>query len=156
MTHDAPPVSVYLDANFFIRLVEDAGSGRARHLDLWDAVAFGKIRAVTSWITWGETLVHPLRERDDDLVDLYDDIFAGREAPLSVVDVTPPVLRESARICAANPPLKLADAIHVATFGVEACGRFVSSDRRLAYPLGGGFLNPDSPDDVPRFLAALP
>lgn len=147
---------VYLDANFLIRLVEAEDRARTLHLDLWDAIDAERVVAVTSAITWSEVLVQPLRLQDEALVQVYGDILTGQEVPLTLIDITPAILREAAALRAANGALKLIDAIHIASAVDAGCGHLVSSDRRLGVLRHLPLLDPDSNADVPRYLSALP
>ncbi|QCK85859.1 type II toxin-antitoxin system VapC family toxin [Phreatobacter aquaticus] len=149
-------VSIYLDANFLIRLVESPHGQNVRHEQLWDMIDTGRLTAMTSWLTWSEVLVHPLRHGDDALVAVYDRIFAGETATLACHDVERPVLRQAAEFRARWPALKSPDAIHLATAALQDCGWFVTSDARLAVLPRLNYLNPDIPSDIDRFLTALP
>jgi predicted nucleic acid-binding protein len=149
-------VSIYLDANFLIRLVESPHGRNVRHEHLWDMIDTGRLTAMTSWLTWSEVLVHPLRHDDAPLVAVYDRIFAGETASLTCHDVKRPVLREAANLRARWPGLKSPDAIHLATAALHDCGWFVTSDARLAVMAEFNYLNPDIPSDIDRFLTALP
>lgn len=147
---------LYLDANFFIRLVESPHGQSIRHERLWDIIEAGRLEALTSWLSWSEALVVPLRNRDDDLVAVYDRLFAGETAPVSCRDIDKVVLREAAGLRARFPALKSPDAIHIATSIGQGCDWFVSADARLQGIKGLNCLNPDHPNDVDRFLATLP
>ncbi|WP_170181917.1 type II toxin-antitoxin system VapC family toxin [Phreatobacter stygius] len=148
--------ALYLDANFFIRLFESATANVSAHDRLWDIVEAGRVRAVTSWLTYGEVLVQPLRDDSEGLVLAYEDLFAGRMLPLACVGVSEQILRASAVLRARWPALKLPDTIHLATAEAAACAAFVSSDRKLGVLDQVSFIDPDSRHDIDRFLTALP
>lgn len=147
---------LYLDANFFIRLTESPHGANIQHERLWDIIETGRLEALTSWLSWSEVLVVPLRNGDADLVAVYDRLFAGETAPLLCRDVDRPILREAAALRARFPSLKSPDAIHIATANGHGCDWFVSADARLQGIKGLNCLNPDRPSEIGRFLAALP
>lgn len=149
-------ISIYLDANFIIRLVESHHGQNSAHERLWDMVDTGRLTARTSWLTWSEVLVHPLRNGDDALVDVYDRFFAGETAALTCHEIERPTLRRAAGLRAHHPSLKSPDAIHLATAAINDCDWFVSSDARLAVVPQLSYLNPDMPSDMQRFLTAIP
>ncbi len=96
-------ISIYLDANFIIRLVESHHGQNLAHERLWDMVDAGRLTAATSWLTWSEVLVHPLRNGDDALVDVYDRFFAGETAALACHEVERTTLRHAAGLRADYP-----------------------------------------------------
>jgi predicted nucleic acid-binding protein len=148
--------SVYLDANFFIRLFESQGDAVSAHDRLWDLIEAQRLRAVTSWLTFGEVLVLPVRDENEGVALAYEDLFAGRMVPLSPIAVSRDILLASSRLRARWPFLKLPDAIHLATAVAEGCAAFVSGDRKLAVLDGVSFIDPDTRQDLDRFLTALP
>jgi predicted nucleic acid-binding protein len=149
-------ISIYLDANFIIRLVESHHGQNVAHERLWDMVDTGRLMARTSWLTWSEVLVHPLRNGDDALVEVYDRFFAGETAALACHEVERTILRHAAGLRAHHPSLKSPDAIHLATASLNDCDWFVSSDARLAVLPRLHYLNPDVSSDMQRFLTAIP
>lgn len=147
---------LYLDTNFFIRLVESPHGQNIRHERLWDIIEAGRLEALTSWLSWSEVLVVPLRNGDDELVAVYERLFAGETAPLTCRDIDRTILRQAAGLRARFPVLKSPDAIHVATASGSGCDWFVTADSRLQGIEGLDCLNPDRPGDIDRLLAALP
>ena len=132
MKRQSGPRRAYLDANVIIRFVENEDPGLQF---LFEQATIGKWDLVTSEMTLAEVLVTPLRERDDRLSTIYDDLLSGHEE-LEIVPVSRAVLRRSAEIRALLGN-KGVDAIHIATAIEANCSAFVSSDLRLRLPNTG-------------------
>lgn len=147
---------VYLDANVLIGFTEKPERLADATIALWEAIEDGRVSGMTSWISWSEVAVFPLRDDMSDLLDLYRDIFDGIYLPIEVAGVSRDVVVRAARLRADHVGLKLPDALHVATALAFDCDAFVTSDRRLGVIPRLSILDPDSPADIPRFLAALP
>ena len=158
MTADgtAVAVPVYLDANVLIRLMERSDAAPGALDPVWERIEAGRLIAVTSWLSYAEVLVQPLRARDDGLVIGYDDLFAGQILPLTVSAVDAEVLRAAAQLRAGLPALKLTDAIHLATAAAAGCRALLSGDRKLGLAGSIDLIDPESPRDLDRFLRALP
>ncbi|CEJ15637.1 tRNA(fMet)-specific endonuclease VapC [bacterium YEK0313] len=158
MTPDGTTVAVpvYLDANVLIRLMERSEAAAGALDPVWERIEAGRLAAVTSWLSYAEVLVQPLRARDDGLVLGYDDLFAGQVLPLTVSPVTAEVLRTAAHLRARLPALKLTDAIHLATAEAAGCRALLSGDRKLGLAGNIDLIDPESPRDLDRFLRALP
>ena len=122
---------VYLDANFIIRLVESEDDNV---LSVVERASAGVLILFTRELTLAEVLVGPMRGNETGLTREYKDLFADTEL-LEVRAVDRKILTASAwlRATLAN---KLPDSIHVATALSEACGVFLSSDRRIRLPDG--------------------
>lgn len=120
---------VYLDTNFFIRLVEGASDRLDRVVDMADA---GTIELVTSELTIAELLVVPLRLGKTDLVETYEALLSG-DGFIGVLPITRDLLRRSATI-RATIGNKGMDAIHVATAASTGCSVFLSSDAGIRVP----------------------
>jgi len=124
-------VSVYLDANAIIQSIETDGAPLAM---LMSHVERGGVSLFTSELSLAEVLVRPLKEGQDQLVELYERLLAPQER-LSVLPISRAILRSSAEIRAMLGN-KGPDAIHVATARATSCTLFVSSDTRLRLPDG--------------------
>ena len=128
---------VYLDANIFIYVVER----RVAVADLLTTLLLGEnARAlqplVTSDLTLAETLVHPLRFQNEELIGIYSN-WALTNHRLEVGPITREVLYYAATLRAHYRHLKLPDAIHLSTAFGFGCTHFLSDDDRLegAYEL---------------------
>ena len=150
------PGALYLDANVLIRLMEQTRPEAAAIMPLWERIDAGRLAAVTSWLSYAEVLVQPLRAGEDGMVIGYDDLFAGRVLPLTVSAVTPDILRAAATLRARLPALKLTDAIHLATAQAAGCRAILSGDRKLGLAGTIRLVDPDAAGDLDRFLRALP
>lgn len=125
-------VRLYWDANVFIRLVEgnDPVSDQLGRL-LAYALVEGHVSIHSSALTLAETLVHPLRKNDRELLDTYRDFF-DPNGSLEIAEVDRSILEEAAKIRSQLEALKLPDAIHIATARKLDCTHFVTGDKRLA------------------------
>jgi predicted nucleic acid-binding protein len=128
---DAP---VYLDANVFIYGVEAFPAYEGAVTAVFQAIREGTIHAVTSELAIAEVLVLPLRERRLDLVATYDRLLRPRQS-FEISAVTRSILRDSAQL-RAELGGKLPDAIHAATAVTQACGHFLTADRKVNLPVG--------------------
>ena len=123
-------MKVYLDANFFILLVEGPPS---RLRDFLMSCLVRDIVLVTSELTLLETLAGAGKSGDDRLAALYEAILAPGDDMIDVRPIDRTVLRRAA-IGRSEPGNKTPDAIHVATAMDAGCDVFVSSDRKLRVP----------------------
>ena len=121
--------TVYLDANVFIYVVEEVPLFLGVLGPLFDAVASGQVRAVTSEVTLAEVLVHPVREADAEREAAFVRSVRTRGG-LTVVPVTRAVLVEAAQLRAATR-MKLPDAIHAATARLSGCTVLLTNDARI-------------------------
>jgi predicted nucleic acid-binding protein len=121
-----PAGKVYIDSNCLIYSVE-------KHLvyapilrSLWQAAQMGNITILSSELVLAETLVGPLRYGDAALANLYEQAFL--QPGLTLLPITPHVLREVARIRAVVPAIRTPDAIHAATALLDGCVLFLTND----------------------------
>lgn len=120
---------VYVDAPILIYSVE-------RHPDylhvlrqFWLSVATTAVQAVTSELSLLETTVLPRRTGDSALVAAYEAMLARPELEVRPIDSD--VLREAARLRAAEPALRTPDAIHGATARLGGCSTLFTNDVAL-------------------------
>lgn len=123
-------MKVYLDANFFILLVEGPPS---RLRDFLMSCLGRDVVLVTSELTLLETLAGARKSGDDRLAALYEAILTPGDDMIVVRPIDRSVLRRAA-IGRSEPGNKTPDAIHVATAMDAGCDVFVSSDRKLRVP----------------------
>lgn len=124
--------SVYLDTNVFIYFVEGHARLGAPLRDLFDHIATGRIRAVTSELTLAEVLVKPISERRETVATTYRELLKEGSA-IEVEPIARAILERSAEI-RAHHTLRAFDAIHVATAVEKRCDLVISEDARLKAP----------------------
>ncbi len=117
---------VFWDTNLFIYLWEEGpwsedlrqvrGLMRERHAE-W----------VTSALTVGEIVVHPLRKKDAAQAERYRDAFRSIE----VVSFDEAAAFRFAAIRAGHPRVRPPDAIQLACAAASGCDWFLTHDRRL-------------------------
>ena len=125
---------VYLDANIFIYALE----GHARYApllsDLFRAIDRGEVQAVTSELTLAEVLVKPFADASVERQAIFQRALRTTGSR-TVAPIDRAVLIEAARL-RATTPLRLPDAIHVATARLSGCRTFISNDQRLRTSTG--------------------
>ncbi len=122
---------LYLDANIIIHLVEHNDDLAKAFVRLFTAQARGRPFLVTSELTLMEALVSPYREKNDQLIDRYDDAMISN-SQLEVAPIVRPVLWYAAVLRSQYPALKTPDAIHVSTAIGMRCSHLLTADKRLA------------------------
>jgi predicted nucleic acid-binding protein len=120
---------VYLDANPIIYTIEAIDPYFTILTSLWNSVQANDLAVLTSRLTILETLVKPLRDRDELLIDAYDRTF--RRSDLEVKDISEEVLKSAALLRSQYKALRTPDAIHLATALTHGCSHFVSNDVAL-------------------------
>ena len=127
-----PSARVYLDTAPFIYSVEKHVDYWSMLKGLWRSVQANDLAVVTSELTLLETLVQPIRENNQTLIEAYQTLLTKTEVVL--FPITTEVLRASADLRALHN-FKTPDAIHAATALTSGCGFLVTNDdvfRRLA------------------------
>jgi predicted nucleic acid-binding protein len=121
--------SVYLDTNCLIYLVEGHTRYRPALEPLIGAIAQGSILGITSELTVAEVLVKPIADRRPDAVMVYKQLLENGE-PFSLIPISMAILELSATL-RGTCPVKLADAIHLATAIDQGCAAFVTNDKGI-------------------------
>ena len=129
----ARPPRIYLDANFFIAMLEPSDTALAAQLTRLYTLKGGGAEALmaTSEMTLAELLVTPYKNNDAALIRTYETLFASGGA-LETAAVDRNVLRQAARLRSRRPQIKLPDAIHLATAEYLACSHFLTFDLRIS------------------------
>ena len=117
---------VYLDTPAIIYTVEKRPYYLEQLMPLWLAARSGSITAGTSALALLETLVMPIRNKDEALQADYDHVLL--HADIRLLPITNAVLREAASLRATIPALRTPDALHAATALLSGCVLFVSND----------------------------
>lgn len=120
---------VYLDANILIYAIEDVAEFSAPVRLVFAGIDRGDFSAVTSELSLAECLTKPLLDNRRDIVQTYLAAFETRRW-FSAIPVDRATLIEAAEI-RTGKPLKLPDAIHVATARRAACNAILTNDQRL-------------------------
>lgn len=119
---------IYLDANIFIAAFEAGHSGA---FDVFASAKPALVRPLcTSVLTKAELLVKPLREGNDQLVELYENWSLSNDI-LEVGDMDGSVARYAAVLRSQYRWLKLPDAVHLSTALGFECTHFLSFDQDL-------------------------
>ena len=144
-------IAIYVDANVLISGYESTTERADQALRVFDAVAEGEFKAVTSELTLAEVLSKPFSLGQTDLSDLYEKLLSGRNY-IGVVPVTRSILIDAAKLRAGHSNVRLPDAIHLATATDSGCTAVLSDDRRLPTVANMRLvrLSPRSLDDLRR------
>lgn len=120
---------VYLDANFFIYVLEAAEPWARAAREVLETLDRGELTAVTSELSLAECLVKPLELKHSDIAEAYLEFLKDHHF-LAVGPVTREILIEAARLRSLSR-IKLPDAIHAATALQKGCSSFLTNDDRL-------------------------
>ncbi len=120
---------VALDTAVFIYFIEE----HPRHLrtvePIFEAIAAGRVEAVTSALTLLEVLVVPYRAADIDLAERYEALLT-RSRGLRMIDIDRANLRLAAQL-RGRLGVKTPDGLQLAAALARRCTAFVTGDRRL-------------------------
>lgn len=136
---------LYLDSNIFIYAFENNDALAKKLLQLIALNENLKSHFLaTSEITLAELIIDPLKKKNRQLVELYDNISIGNALVL-VGTVSREVLWHAAQLRSEYTHLRLPDAIHISTAMHFGCARFLTADTRLkeAYAIAPNQLIPD-------------
>ncbi|HLA35614.1 MAG TPA: PIN domain-containing protein [Rhodocyclaceae bacterium] len=125
--------TVYLDANVFIYAFESTLALSDSLLPLkavFQHFQQNRAWARTSSITRAEVLVHPLRQNNLDLANLYRSLLSG--VGLIGMDAVSLSVIDSAASLRAQYGLRLADALHIASAIESGCDAVLTADKRMA------------------------
>ena len=123
------PGPVGLDTPLFIYFIEEHPRYAPLVDPLFRAIDSGFLQGITSGVTLLETLIHPLRNRNQQLAEEYEAILT-QSRNLSILELTVPLLRAAAQLRAATG-MKTPDALQIAAATAMQCTAFVTNDRRL-------------------------
>jgi predicted nucleic acid-binding protein len=116
---------VYIDTAPVIYTVERHSDYESLLLPLWSALDGNAIAVITSELTLLETLVKPLRDGNQALVDDYEKLLTA--TGISLQAITADILRGAAGI-RSTTNIKTPDAIHAATALSAGCVQFITND----------------------------
>ena len=119
---------IALDSSIFVYYIEE----NLRYLPLidplFDSIAEGRLKAVTSSLTLLETLVVPIRAGNEVLARHYERILTRGRLRLIPIDFG--LLRAAAHVRAATR-LKVPDALQVTSAISAGCPTFLTNDHRI-------------------------
>lgn len=122
--------SVFWDTNLFIYLIERRPENlHKRVVQAREAMVARADQLVTSTLTIGEILVHPLREGKSDLANQYVGLI---ETGAAVVSMDRAVAWKYAEVRAQYPAVRPPDAVQLACASNYGVALFVTNDRRLS------------------------
>lgn len=124
-----PDGPVAVDTAPFIYFAEDESRFAPVIAPLFEAADRGDVQLVTSGITLLEVLVMPYRKGDAYLVDRYETLLS-RSRGLTMAPLGRAILRAAAQL-RASYPIRVPDALQVATALAHRCNSLVTNDRRL-------------------------
>jgi predicted nucleic acid-binding protein len=116
---------VYVDTAPIIYTVERHADYEALLLPLWAALDARIIEVVTSELTLLETLVKPLRDSKQALIDEYEKLLTATN--IKTQPITASILQDAAKIRAITN-LRTPDAIHAATALSLGSRQFITND----------------------------
>lgn len=117
---------VYLDANSFIYSVERISPYAGLLEPLWKATQEGRFEIVSSELVILETLVKPLRERDEVLTAVFRELLFDTQE-VHLIAATAAIWEEAARL-RATLGLKTPDALHAASALTSGSTLLVTND----------------------------
>lgn len=123
------PGPVGIDTAIFIYFIEEHPRYFYEVEALFQALEKGFVQGVTSGITLLETLIHPLRNRNQQLAQEYESILT-QSRNLHLIELTIPLLRTAAQL-RADTGMKTPDALQIAAALSMTCPVFVTNDRQL-------------------------
>ena len=126
---------IYLDTNIFVHAFERVplhGREISNELVMFLARKPGSTQPaiLTSQFTFAELWVKPYQVKNDDLINLYDNLaYSSNFIEVHSVDLV--VLRGAAVLRSRYPSLKMPDALHISTAIRHQCKYFLTSDLRI-------------------------
>ena len=120
---------LYIETAPFIYFTEQRAGYFEKMVALFTYVNQAEIQVITAALTLTETLIKPLQNEDQDLVEQYRSLFYGTEG-ITTVSITPQVGDRAAHLRAAYG-LKTPDALHIATAMGAGCDAFLTNDLGL-------------------------
>jgi predicted nucleic acid-binding protein len=137
---------VFLDTNIFIYLIEDRGVLGKQANGLVERLILRRDHVLTSTLTLGEVLAHPLSQGKRQLADEYEDALNSPGVHMLDFD------RSAARIYARirqDKSIKAPDAIQLSVAAAARSDLFVTNDDRLSRKLVDGIQFIATLDRVP-------
>ena len=119
---------VYIDSSALVYAVEVPHLYPGLRTKLFVPFSRGQLTLVTSWVTFAEFMIHPVRLGDSILETTYRQLF--QPSPIfEILRVDQQIADQAARIRVAHG-FKLPDVIHIATGLAANCTCYVTGDAR--------------------------
>jgi len=116
---------IYIDASGLIYSMERVEPYRALLEPMWQEAQDGNITIASSPLLVLEALVKPLRDRNEEIVSQYRELFAS--GVVRLLEASYEMFDEAGSI-RAETGLKTPDAIHAATAIRAGCALFITND----------------------------
>jgi predicted nucleic acid-binding protein len=143
---------IYLDTNAFVYAVQAGTEMAAPMLHFFSEMARLKRKPLTSELTLAEVLCK--KDLTPALHEVYRDLLIESET-VELVQVTREIIFASAEMRRAGAPLKLQDAIHVATAMSTRCKFMLTNDAGVRVPPNGMVVLPPTHEGIAQILSAL-
>jgi predicted nucleic acid-binding protein len=121
---------VYVDSSALIYAIEVPDQYPGLKSRVFIPFSRGELTLVTSWITYAEVLVRPMRLGDSVLVVAYQQFFQASPV-LEIMRVDQRISEQASRLRAIHG-LKLPDAIHIASGQAARCTSYLTGDSQWA------------------------
>ena len=122
---------VALDTSVFLYFIEDHAVYAPFVAPIFEAMAGGRLQAVTSAVSLLEVLVVPYRNGHLAVAERYEALL-HRSRGLRLCELDLPILRGAAQLRALLPGLRTPDALQVSTALLHRCRALVTNDARLS------------------------
>ena len=118
---------VYVDTAPVIYSIEPHPDYSLLVQPLWEKLHANDITIVSSELLWLETLVGPMKNKNQPLIKLYTELLTNN---IRLIPIDEVILKRSAELMATSS-LKTPDAIHAATALIYGCTLFLTNDAGL-------------------------
>lgn len=117
---------LFWDTNLFIYLIEAVQPFDSKIQQVIQSMRQRQIELITSALTVCETMVYPIKQQDQLLIQKYQQLFSGIEIVPIQQDLAPEFAGLRAR-----PGIKTPDALQLACAKKAGAGEFLTNDDRL-------------------------
>jgi predicted nucleic acid-binding protein len=118
---------VYVDTAPVIYSIEPHPDYRPLVQPLWEKLHADEITIISSELLWLETLVGPMKNNNQPLVELYTELLSDN---IQLIAIDETILKLAAQLRSTSS-LKTPDAIHAATAINRGCTIFLTNDTGL-------------------------
>jgi predicted nucleic acid-binding protein len=118
---------VYVDTAPVIYSIEPHPAYRVLVQPLWEKLYANEITLISSELLWLETLVGPMKNNNQPLIELYTELLTDN---IQLIAINETILKLAAQLRSTSS-LKTPDAIHAATALNYGCTIFLTNDAGL-------------------------